>query len=284
VKIRDQRKPQNHRRSRDVRVQHGVRRRLRQRSSTPSRTPIAASGSPIQPSASEQSVTPSWTAGRKSSRSCCRLRTARAPGTPGSQHPLHLRVANRHQRKLRSHKKSVGQNQQGHRDNLRARAIRASGCENSTSSTPTKTDQVPSPLPKQRRSPVGTLVDVYEKRDQVWDLNQLWVAVPADGNGVPPNPCYLICNAQSYAGRLGRMGPPGKGEGIAPGICEGLVLNIAEGRRGLISVGSGSQVDIFPQELTDGKQCPVGSGKEGNNQFWLFTDENMTPFPCPYSV
>lgn len=150
--------------------------------------------------------------------------------------------------------------------------------------SPTKTDQVPSPLPKQRRSPVGTLVDVYEKRDQVWDLNQLWVAVPADGNGVPPNPCYLICNAQSYAGRLGRMGPPGKGEGIAPGICEGLVLNIAEGRRGLISVGSGSQVDIFPQELTDGKQCPVGSGKEGNNQFWLFTDENMTPFPCPYSV
>ena len=44
----------------------------------------AASGSPIQPRASEQRVTPSWTAGRKSSRSRCRRRTARAPGTPAA--------------------------------------------------------------------------------------------------------------------------------------------------------------------------------------------------------
>ena len=41
----------------------------------------AASGSPSQPRASEQRVTPSCTAGRKSSRSRCRRRTARAPGT-----------------------------------------------------------------------------------------------------------------------------------------------------------------------------------------------------------
>jgi hypothetical protein len=44
----------------------------------------AATGSPIQPRASEQRVTPSWTAGRKPSRSRCRRRTEAAPGMPAA--------------------------------------------------------------------------------------------------------------------------------------------------------------------------------------------------------
>ena len=108
VKVSDERKTQNH--GGHVAVDLRVRQRAH-----PSRREIcAASGSPSQPSASEQSVTPSCTAGRRSSRLRCSRRTARAPGTRAAQQLLHARVANGNQRELSRHKIGVGQNQQGH--------------------------------------------------------------------------------------------------------------------------------------------------------------------------
>ena len=91
----------------------------------------AASGSPIQPRASEQRVTPSWTAGRKSSRSLLQAANGAGSGTPGGEQLLDAGVANGDQGELGSHKKGIGQDEHGRRRQIRAAKGRASGCEDS---------------------------------------------------------------------------------------------------------------------------------------------------------
>ena len=61
-------------------------------------------------------MTPSWTAGRKSSRFSWRRRTARAPRTFCGDELLDAGFADADEGELGSHEEAVGEDEQGHRD------------------------------------------------------------------------------------------------------------------------------------------------------------------------